>query len=221
MRNHLKTLIFWLNRLIFPLIRLVFDLSCLFYCLAYSWLGMFYFICFFVCFYFVCFYFVCFYFVCFYFVCFFVCFSFICFFFSISYVLFSCYYSKYYDRTASITPSYVQTQHVHPVVCSGSGTRGDTGTQGDAGGRTRGHRGWALGCKGWRRRKDAGTEGWCGDATGGTQWAGREGTENRTVTRRARQWCGGQDTASKSKQLVMNYVKKKKEQTYKVVNERV
>ena len=162
MRNHLKTLIFWLNRLIFPLIGLVFDLSCLFYCLAYSWLGMFDLVCFISYVFFVCFFYM------FVFVCFFCMFLLHMFFFSILYVLFSCYYSKYYDRTASVTPSYVQTQHVHPVVCSGSGTRGDTGTQGDAGGRTRGHRGWASGCKGWRRRKDAGTEGWCGDATCGT-----------------------------------------------------
>ena len=133
-----------------------------------------------------------------FFVCFFYMFVFVCFFrmfllhmfFSISYVLFSCYYSKYYDRTASVTPSYVQTRHVHPVVCSGSGTRGDMGTQGDAGGRTRGHRGWgrmqrvtqAEGCR--DKRMMRGCHG--RDTTGRTRGHRERDSDAEDRTRRAK-----------------------------------
>ena len=128
-------------------------------------------------------------FICLFLYVFFVCFYFICF-FSISYVLFSCYYSKYYDRTASVTPSYVQTRHVHPVVCSGSGTRGDMGTQGDAGGRTRGHRGWgrmqrvtqAEGCR--DKRMMRGCHG--RDTTGRTRGHRERDSDAEDRTRRAK-----------------------------------
>ena len=64
-----------------------------------------------------------------------------------SYVFFQFHMFYFHAITVNTTgqlakshPAPCQSQHVHPVVCSRSGTRGDTRTQGDAGGRTQGHR---------------------------------------------------------------------------------